>query len=116
MKVIIPSHPDDKADLASDIVSKVKADGELSPLKFILNDELSAKVEVIRAKTKQATEFRRQSEVLIEERNNMLKDVEQFIRSSRDILTGLYPNEPKKLTEYGFEVDQATSKSKTAEN
>ena len=115
MKIVIPGHPDKKAMLAGDIVKRASQDGELSPIKVLISKDISDKIEAIQQKTKQANEFRRQSEVLIEERDLLVKDVEQFIRSCRDILGGLYPNEPKKLTEYGFEVDETAAKAKVAQ-
>lgn len=115
MKIVIPGHPDKKAVLAGDIMTRAAVDGEQSPIKVLITKEVADKVAAIQQKTKQANEFRRQSEVLIEERDNLVKDVEQFIRSCRDILGGLYPNEPKKLTEYGFEVDETAAKAKVTQ-
>lgn len=115
MKIGIPSNPDKKALLAKDILTRAVDEGALSPLKPLINDQITAKVNAITAKTKQAVEMRHQSEILIEQRNNMIADVEQFIRSSRDILTGIYPNEMKRLTEYGFEVVENSTKEKKAD-
>lgn len=77
---------------------------------MIVTDVLKKSVESVSTKTDLANELRRKAEVQIEERNNEMKGVDQFIRSSRDILMGLFPNEVKKLTEYGFEVDENSSK------
>ena len=115
MKVEIPSNPDKKAVLAIDILTRAVDEGPQSPLKPLINDQITTKINAIRAKTKQATEMRHQSEVLIEQRNNMIPDVEQFIRSSRDILSGIYPNEMKRLTEYGFVVVENTTKEKKSD-
>lgn len=110
MKIVIPSNSDKRAKLASDILAKILRDGETSPLKMIVTDVLKKSVESVSTKTDLANELRRKAEVQIEERNNEMKGVDQFIRSSRDILMGLFPNEVKKLTEYGFEVDENSSK------
>ncbi|WP_320052591.1 hypothetical protein [uncultured Acetobacteroides sp.] len=114
MKIVIPTNLDKRAKLAKDIMGRATQDGEKSPIKTIISDPLKAKIETVEVKAKQANEYRRQVEVLIEERNNLMKEVDQFIRSSRDILTGIFPNEPKKLTEYGFEVDENRSKKSSA--
>lgn len=114
MKIVIPTNSDKRAKLAQDIMGKATQDGDKSPIKTIITEPLKINVASVELKTKQANEFRRQAEVLIEERNNLMKEVDQFIRSSRDILSGIFPNEPKKLTEYGFDVDENTSKKTAA--
>ncbi|WP_047450255.1 hypothetical protein [Alistipes sp. ZOR0009] len=116
MKIDIPGHPDNKANLAAGIIAKHEKDGEASPIKLLVTPDVKVNVDKITSKTKQAVELRRQSEVLIEERNNLVKDVDQFIRGCRDILMALYPDEPKKLTEYGFDVVTNPSKSKGSED
>ena len=61
--------------------------------------------------TKRAEELRRQSELATEQRDQEAKKVEQFLRSVRDVVNANFPDQPKKLTEYGFEVDETTAKA-----
>lgn len=116
MKIIIPRNPDDRIKLGRDIAARTKQDAEQSPLRVVLTPDVEAKIKLASEKSAQAAELRSQSEVLMQERNNMLADVDQFIRSSRDILVGVYPTETKKLTEYGFEVVLASAVAKTPES
>ncbi|WP_320053520.1 hypothetical protein [uncultured Acetobacteroides sp.] len=49
---------------------------------------------------------------VFELRNAEAKKVEQFLRSVRDVVNATYPDQTKKLTEYGFEVNEAAPKAK----
>ena len=90
MKIVIPGHPDKKAMLAGDIVKRASQDGELSPIKVLISKDISDKIEAIQQKTKQANEFRRQSEVLIEERDRKYPYPAVTTRSKCGSLLKLY--------------------------
>ena len=111
MKVKIPREPFKMGVLGESILAKNTADGASSIISVLVKDDVKVSVANLNTLTKRAEELRRQSELATEQRDQEAKKVEQFLRSVRDVVNANFPDQPKKLTEYGFEVDETTAKA-----
>lgn len=114
-RVIIPSNAEKALALAKLVYGKHQADGANSPLnvlqdhnwtdngpKIALADDLNA----------QAKELEKKEEKLYKERDALLKPVKDTLRSSSQTLMGIYKSSPKKLGDWGFEVNDTPQKKK----
>ena len=111
MKVKIPREPFKMGVLGESILAKHTADGASSIISVLVKDDVKVSVANLNTLTKRAEELRRQSELATEQRDQEAKKVEQFLRSVRDVVNANFPDQPKKRTEYGFEVDETTAKA-----
>jgi len=55
-------------------------------------------------------------EKLTQRRNNLVAPLGEFVRSARDVLSGVYRAEMKKLGDFGFEVDDSHRAKKNKPN
>ncbi len=117
VRVIIPTDPSALIALAQLIEKKHVELGDASPLK----DEEDAAVfspAVVRGAENDAgaDKSRKVAETLTGERNKDLPVIDDGVRRRRDTLLAKYRSNPKKLTEFGFEVDDSpqSSSEKTA--
>jgi hypothetical protein len=55
---------------------------------------------------------RTQAENLYKQRDLLLIPIKESIRSSRDVLLGIYRENPRELGEWGFEVNSSVRKTK----
>ena len=111
MKYKIPREPYKLGALGDTAVAKSTADGATSIIAPLVKDEVKVSIANLKELTKRAEELRRQSEEAYALRDQEAKKVEQFLRSVRDVVNANFPDQPKKLTEYGFEVDETTAKA-----
>jgi hypothetical protein len=51
-----------------------------------------------------AEKLKREMDQVYEERDKLLKPIEEIVKSSRDILIGVHKKQPKKLGEWGYIV------------
>lgn len=112
MRTPIPEDPRKLSSLGEAALAKHDADGAASIITVLVKDEVKVSVANLKEFTARAEELRRQSEEMTERRNLEAKKVEQFLRSVRDVVNASFPDQPKKLTEYGFEVNEVASKAK----
>ena len=112
MRTVIPENPDKKGKLGDSILTKHTADGPASIITHLVKDDVKGSIANLNALSKRADELRREAEATYEQRNLEAKKVDQFLRSVRDVVNATYPDQPKKLTEYGFEVNEVASKAK----
>lgn len=113
MRVKLPRNPDELTSLGEKIVKRSRQDAEKSPLHQLVATDIEEKIRQAEQLSLEAAEHRRQSERLVELRNLLLADVNQFIRSSRDILLATHPDMPRKLSEYGFDVVTSPASRRT---
>ena len=111
MKTKIPQEPLKIGLLSENVLVKHAADGASSIISSLVTDDVKKAVVSLNEQNKRCEELRRQSEAATELRNLEVQKVEQFLRSVRDVVNANFPNQPKKLTEYGFEVDETTTKA-----
>ena len=111
-RVFIPTNPGEIIGLASSIQEQHTDLGKDSPL--ILLDWKVVIPQIKEAAEVQAkiNKLAKELEKLTQRRNNLLNPIGEFVRSSRDILSGLYRGEMKKLGDFGFEVDDTAKARK----
>lgn len=115
-RVVIPRNPAQKLELASLIYAKHLDMGNSSPLNSLQSNNWSNNgPEIASAQTlhQQAEEFKRQMELAYKQRDLLLAKIDESIKSSRDLLLGVYRAIPKSLGQWGFEVDDSKKASKT---
>ena len=52
----------------------------------------------------QAEDFQRQADLAYRKRDLLLAEIDESIKSSRDLLLGIYRDNPKELNQWGFDV------------
>jgi cell division protein ZapA (FtsZ GTPase activity inhibitor) len=115
-RVIIPRNPEELLKLAQLIQEKDAELGNQSPLAFLdWKSKLNAINEAIAAQ-KEAEALRRQMESAYERRDALLQEITTWVRQSRDMLTGVYRQEMRKLGDFGFTVDSSPRSSRSEED
>lgn len=110
MKVEIPTNPYEIITLADAIYQKHLADGATSPLSIIQDYDwnvVGANVAPALQFHKNAEQLWKDSERYYKDRDLLLVDITQIIKDSRDLLTGVYPTNLKKLGDWGYKVDDS---------
>lgn len=105
VRVDIPRNPEALLALAETICTRDAELGERSPLGFLNWSEKAPQLDEAIAAHEEAEALRRQMEAAYEKRDKLVKDATTWVRQSRDILTGVYRDEMRKLGDYGFTVD-----------
>ena len=109
-RVSIPTNPAQKIDLAARIYAKHVADAEASLLKTLLNHNWTVNgPEVANALSlhQQAEDLQRQADLAYRKRDLLLGEIDESIKSSRDLLLGVYRDNPKELNQWGFDVSDS---------
>jgi hypothetical protein len=112
-RIPIPTNPGEIIDLASSIEEQHTALGKASPLAMLEWDIVSPQIKDASAVQKQIDKISKELEKLTQRRNNLLDPIGEFVRSSRDILSGVYRSEMKKLGDFGYVVDDSPKAKKT---
>ena len=60
-----------------------------------------------------AESLRKQMELAYQERDKVLGELEEIVRNSAALLKSIYRNSPKKLGEWGFDVNETAAPKKT---
>jgi len=110
-RVKIPTNPEELLNLGSNILKRHTELGDSSPLNTLIANSWAVngpKVAEGIIKHQNAMELSRKAEVATKERNILLPDITESIKASRDLLLGVYRDNPKKLSEFGFEVSNST--------
>lgn len=113
-RVEIPRNVEELLDLANDVRKKHLADGDASPLRTLQDYDWSVEgpnIELALAKHKEAEALRRQMELAYKERDKLMGNVEGIVKSSRDVLKGVFSKTPKKLGEWGYNTKDTASGS-----
>lgn len=115
-RVNIPTNPDDLIALAKAIVKKHKDVGAGSPLAPLDMAEMDTKTIAADTENKSAAQLYRDAEKATQDRDlalgsgNAVKGtVLNYVRSVRDILSGINKGNEQALGDWGFEVDQSTA-------
>ncbi len=107
-RVKIPTDPSERIALAKAMLAKHVEMGADSPLGGMEDEEkYGSALGSAAAQDAIADRTRKESETATGERNRHLPTVDEGIRARRDVLLGKFRSNPKKLTEYGFEVDDS---------
>lgn len=115
-RVNIPTNPALRLDLAARIYAKHVADGANSPLNALQNHtwtENGREVANAISLNNQAEDLQRQTDLTYRKRDLLLAEIDECIKSSRDLLLSLNRDNPKELNQWGFDVsDTARSVKK----
>ncbi|HNW52168.1 MAG TPA: hypothetical protein PKH79_13875 [Prolixibacteraceae bacterium] len=116
-RVVIPSSPGDLLNLANSVYKKHQELGASSPLNSMQSnkwDDNGPSVATALGYQEQAEELKRQSEKLNKQRDLLLAPIKESVRASRDLLLGIYRDNPRVLGDWGYEVNSGgTSSTKT---
>ena len=92
------------ADLAKKVQQKHVADGNSSPLNALDWTSVGPLIEKVNADHEKAERSRRELREAIQQRSLNMSKLTDFVRGSRDVLTGRYLREMKTLGQWGFLV------------
>lgn len=115
-RVNIPKSPKELLELAKTIYAKHQADGTTSKLNGLEGydwDAVGPTIISCLEKTVLADELSKKAESAYNDRNQLLGPIEDITRKSSQMLKGIFPNNPKKLLEWGYDVSD-TVKPTTA--
>lgn len=104
-RIEIPAASSELIALAGNIQTKHKADGKSSPLDGLDWDHYDPLITKALALDKQIDELNKETEQLVQQRNLIEPDLSDFVRSSRDVLQGVYRQTLRKLLDWGFSVN-----------
>lgn len=112
VRIVIPKNPKEMLELAAKIYAKNEAVGAQSPLTSLDWADLGPKIQDALVFHNEAEELKKQMEKLYEQRNKILLPVDDLVKQSRDLLKAIYRKEPRKISDYGFEVNDTPQSSK----
>lgn len=107
VRVDIPTNASQKLDLATRINAKHVADGATSLLNSLQThtwEENGPKIPEALAFHQQAEDLQRQANLAYRKRDIALVEIDESIKSSRDLLLGIFRDNPKELSQWGFDV------------
>ena len=107
-RISIPQNINKKFDIADKVVAKHNADGNSSPLNQLTTCDWSKIIPAVEAAKnwhKQAEDFKKKMENAYRERDLLMPIINDMLKHSRNYLKGLFPDNPKRLGGWGFEVD-----------
>lgn len=114
-RIVIPTSASGLLKLAEEVYEKHQADADQSPLKAMQNNSWETNGPKIASALEiqaQAEKLKRQAEDLYKQRDLLIDQIDDSVKGSRDILMGIYRENPKELGNWGFEVNASVSKSK----
>ncbi len=114
-RVNIPRNPSLQIDLGSKIYKKHLTLAAASPLNALQAHtwaQNGPQVALALAQHQLAEDLSRQAEEAYRKRDLLLVEIDESVKSSRDLLLGVYRDNPKILGEWGFEVDDSVCTAK----
>ncbi|MFN0047644.1 MAG: hypothetical protein ACKVOU_00825 [Cytophagales bacterium] len=113
-RIAISKNAENLLALANKVYEQHQKLGASSPLSMLEWNVVGPIIQTTLEDHNKAEELRRLSEISYARRDKQLVIIDNMVKSSRDVLKGIYRNEPKKLGEYGFEVSDTTKVVKIA--
>jgi len=115
-RIEIPKNPAEMLTLATRVYAKHLADGANSQLSVLADydwSQVGPTVQTAQAKHNEAETLKGQMESAYRERDLLLTPIEEILKSSRNLLKALNAKNPKRLSEWGFNVDDTIPSSPT---
>jgi hypothetical protein len=112
-RIAISRNTGQMLELAQKVYRKHVADGNDSQLKALEGDPWQTagpNISAATARHNEAEELKGQMEAAYRERDMLASPIEEALKSSRNLLKALNAKNPKRLAEWGFEVDDTTKK------
>lgn len=110
VRVDIPANASDRLNLAGRIYARHTSDGASSLLNSLQSHKWETNgPEVTNALSlhQQAEEFQRQANLAYRKRDLLLDEITESVKSSRDLLLGVFHDNPKELSQWGFDVSDS---------
>ncbi|MEI7597445.1 MAG: hypothetical protein WCK02_16980 [Bacteroidota bacterium] len=115
-RVVISRNAEEALDLAAKIYKKHQLMANTSPLNAMQNHTWAVngpQVANALSAHQQAEEYKRLAEETYRKRDLLMAEITESIKSSRDILLGVYRDNTKIMGEWGFEVNETPTKKAT---
>ncbi len=112
-RILTTKNAQDTTDLAKAIYTRHQADGKDSILNLLEGaqwSEIGPKVQAAADQNKLALDLKRQMEEAFAKRDQMLAPITAINNASKKLLKGKYASNPKKLGDWGFNVDDSPAK------
>jgi hypothetical protein len=106
-RVDIPSNPADRLALSARVYAKHIADGPRSPLNALQNEKWDENgPQIVTAKTHHddAEDLQRKANLEYRKRDLITDKIDISLKSSRDLLLSIFHDNPKELSNWGFDV------------
>lgn len=103
-KVAISKNAENLIALASKVYAQHQKLATASPLSMLDWKTIGPTIEKALEEHNKAEELQRLSELSYSQRDKLLQGIEDIVKRSRDVLKGVYRDEPKKLGEFGYDV------------
>ena len=113
-RITIPTDPTEIITLAKAIHDKHVALGDNTPLGGIKWDDIAPRIAQAGGFDDDADRLRKESEQSREKRDNLVPDLSDLVRSARDILSGTYRSELRRLEDFGYSVDDTPKRNVNA--
>ena len=110
VRVDVPKNVVEELGLAARIYAKHLADGEKSLLKTLQNhnwDDNGPQVANAQAMHQQAEDLQRQANLAYRQRDLLMAEIDSSVKASRDLLLAVYRDNPKELSQWGFDVSDS---------
>lgn len=107
-RIAISANPVEMLALAAKVYEKHVADGAGSQLKALADydwDTVGPTIAAAQAKHREAETLKGQMEAAYRERDLLLPPIDEILKGSRNLLKALNAKNPKRITEWGFSVD-----------
>ncbi len=111
-RIIIPTAAADLIELAVEIQDQHTSLAKNSPLTLPDWEEASPQIKDASDVQDKINKMNKDLEKLVQRRNNLIDPIGHFVRSLRDILSGVYRSEMRKLGDFGFQVDDTPKQKK----
>jgi hypothetical protein len=115
-RVIIPGNPKDRLDLAQKVFDKHMADGAASELNNMAAQYnwgiAGGAIKPSQALHKKAEDLKGEMEKTYRERDTEMVPIDKHLKATAKYLKGKYSETPKKLSEWGFSIDDTPQKPK----
>lgn len=115
-RIPIPQNVPDLLDLASKVYGKHQTDGESSPLSNLDGTSwavVGPKIAPALTKHLQAEEWKNKMEEAYRERDLFIPSIKEAVTTSRNLLKALNAKNPKRLSEWGYQVNDSVQSTKT---
>jgi hypothetical protein len=109
-RITIPQNISELLTLGTKAYKKHQADGNASPLLFVDGigwTEVGPTIEQAFAKHIEAEALKGQMEKAYRERDLLIPAIRETLTKSRNLLKSLNSKNPKRLTEWGYEIDDS---------
>ena len=110
-RITIPTDPTEIITLAKAIHDKHVGLAAASPLGGIKWDEIAPRITQAAGFDKDADRLRKESEQSRQKRDNLVPELSDLVRSARDILSGTYRSELRRLEDFGYSVDDTPKRN-----